>query len=134
MSAKDFELTIICSQGWSQEVIKTITELGIDFDITGERAFAPSSPDVAIQILVAFVQLAPLIALLVKKLTKKKAYVEFETRHRLAKKMLSHLKPLYWISGKDTPEYSRYEFKTVKCKHFWELDRGEITHGPLRCS
>ena len=134
MSTKDFEFTIICDQAQSREVVQTIKELGISLELVDERAFAPSSPDVAIKILVAIADLIPLIVLLVKKLMEKKAYVEFETRRRLAKKMLVDLEPLYWLSGRDTREYSRYEFKTAKCKHFWELDRGEITHGPLRCS
>jgi len=134
MSGKDFELTIICGQDQTREVIQTIEELGVSFDLVEERAFAPSTQDIAIKILVALTQLLPLIVMLVKKLSEKKAYVEFETRHRLAKKMLAHLRPLYWIKGKDTPEYSYYEFKTARCKHYWELDRGEITHGPLRCS
>lgn len=134
MSGKDFEFVIICSQDQSREVIQTIEELGVSYDLIEERAFAPSAPDIAINILVALAELLPLIVMLVKKLSEKKAYVEFDTRHRLAKKMLATLKPLYWIKGKDTPDYSYYEFKTAKCKHYWELDRGEITHGPLRCS
>jgi hypothetical protein len=131
---KDFELTIICNQEQSRNIIQVIDELGISFKLVEQRAFAPPSPDIAIRILVTFLQLLPVIRELVKKLHEKKAYIDFETRHQLARKMLADLEPLYWIKGKDAPEYSYYEFKTAKCKHYWELDRGEITHGPLRCS
>jgi len=53
MSEQNFELTIICSQAKSQEVVEAIKELGISFDLVERRAFAPSSPDVAIKIVVA---------------------------------------------------------------------------------
>ena len=134
MPDHDFELTIICRPGKSREVIQSIEELGLSCELVEERAFAPASPDVAIRIVVALAQLLALLIPLLKKLREEKAYIEFETRHRLARKMLVDLEPLYWLKGRDSPRYSYYEFKTAKCKHFWELDRGEITHGPLRCS
>ena len=134
MSDRDFEFTVICGQGQSQEVLKTIRDLGVDFALVEERAFAPASTDIAIRILVVFAELLPLIVKLVKKIREKKATIDFETRHRLAKKMLAHLEPLYWIKGKDEAEHSYYVFKTAECKHYWELDRGEIAHGPLRCT
>jgi len=134
MIAKDFEFTIICGQGQSKEVLQVIEELGIDFELVEERAFAPSSTDVAITILVGIVQLLPVVIKFIQKIRKKNANIDFETRHRLAKKMLAHLEPLYWIKGKDEADHSYYEFKTAECRHYWELDRGEITHGPLRCT
>jgi len=134
MSNKDFELTIICGQDQSQELVKAIKELGVSFDVGEERAFAPSAPDVAIKILVVLAELLPIVVLFVKKIQEKKAYLDFATRRQLAKEMLAELKPLYWVKGRDTREYSHYEFKTAKCKHYWELDRGEISHGPLGCS
>lgn len=134
MAAKDFEFTIICSQGQSREVLQVVEELGIDFDLVEERAFAPSSTDIAITILMVVVELLPVAVKFIKKIREKNANIDFETRHRLAKKMLAHLEPLYWIKGKDGADYSYYEFKTAECKHYWELDRGEITHGPLRCT
>lgn len=133
MSDKDLELTIICNQAKSKEVVQAIKELGVSFDLVEQRAFAPPSPDIAIRILVTLAQLLPLIVSLVKILRQKKAHLDFETRRRLARKMLADLEPLYWTKGKDTREYSYYEFKTAKCNHYWELDRGEISHGPLRC-
>jgi len=127
-------MTIICDPEKSREIMQTIRELDLPFDLVEERAFAPSSPDMALRIVVAFAQLLPVLVSLLRKLREKDARFDFETRHRLSRKMLADLEPLYWIKGKDTPEYSYYEYKTRQCKHFWELDRGEITHGPIRCS
>jgi len=113
-------------------VINIIKESGAQFEIKEERGFAPSTPDIAIQIILGIA--LPLLTDLIKHLWKKGAYVDFESRHRLARRMLRDLEPLYWTKGEDRPEYSYYEFKTAKCKHYWELDSGKITHGPLRCS
>jgi len=134
MSEKDFQLAIICNQNESREVINGLKEVGIRFEIMEKRGFAPSSPEVAINILVSLAELLTLIVALMNMLGNKKAYIDFESRHRLARKMLADLGPLYWTKGEDTPEYSYYEFKTPKCKHYWELDKGKIRHGPLRCS
>jgi|GEM_PF-6424263 len=134
MPAKDFELSIICKQEESSHVIEELKEVGMSFDIVEERGFAPATPDVAINIMITIAEWLPIIIDVCKALWKKqKAFMEFETRHRLARRMLADLEPLYPLKGEDTPEYSRYEFKTSKCKHYWEIDKGEIRHGPLRC-
>lgn len=127
----NFELTIICSQRTSRSVVDQVREFGVEFEVGEERGFAPPSQDVAIQVLLNISTWLPLIVNLVKALWKKKAYIDFETRHRLARRMLADLGPLYWTRGEDTPEYSYYEFKTARCNHFWEMDHGEIRHGPV---
>jgi len=134
MPEENFELTIICSQEMSKPVIAIIKEFAVPFKIEGEKGFAPSSPDISIQILLNIAEWLPLIAELARNLWKKKAYIDFDSRQRLARRMLTDLKPLYWVKGEDTPKYSHYEFKTAKCRHYWEFDDGEIRHGPLRCS
>jgi len=134
MSEENLELSIICSQEISKTVISLLREFNATFRIEEERGFAPSSPDIAIRVLLKIAEWLPLVAQLVDRLWKKKAYIDFESRHRLARRMLADLEPLLWTKGEDTPQYSRYEFKTAKCKHYWELDNGEIRHGPLRCS
>jgi hypothetical protein len=134
MSAKDFELTIICSQEESKHVIEELKRVRAHFEMVEERGFAPATPDVAIKILVTIAEWLPIIIDISKALwQRRKAYMEFETRHRLARRMLADLGPLYPLKGEDTPEYSYYEFKTSKCKHYWEMEKGEIRHGPLRC-
>ena len=134
MTGEDFELTIICRQEESTHAIEELKTVNLNFRIVEERGFAPTTPDVAIKILIDIAQWLPIIVSIGMKLWQRhNAYVEMETRHRLARRMLADLEPLHWLKGEDTPEYSYYEFKTSKCKHYWEMSKGEIRHGPLRC-
>jgi hypothetical protein len=134
MPDEKFEFTIICNQKQARAVMNAVDKLGIKYELAEERAFDPSSPDVALKIILTVAQLLPIAAALLKTLKQNNAYAEFETRHKLAKKMLSDLEPLKWIKGEDRENYSYYEFKTARCKHYWKLDGGVIAHGPLRCT
>lgn len=131
MSGKDFEVVIIASQRTTKEIIDIIKDSGIDFKLVEERGFAPTSPEIAIQIITTIVQFLPIAVSLIKKIWDKKGYISFETRHRLARQMLVDIAPLYEIRGEDTKDRSYYEFKTAKCFHFWEFAKGEIRHGSI---
>jgi hypothetical protein len=130
MPEKDFPLTIICKQKESTYLTQELKRIGADFKIVKEEAFAPA-PEVAITFLIDFSS-SMITTIAIELWRHKKAYVDFETRHRLARRMLEDLEPLFQVNGKDTPKYSYYEFKTSKCKHYWEMDNGKISHGPLR--
>ena len=133
MQEDKFKIVLICSQKKSLDAIEAIEELKLDYDLLEKRALAPVSPEVVISIVVSLAQLLPIVLKLVKKLRERDAFLEFETRHELAKKMLQEFEPLIWLKGKDSKDYSYYEFKTSKCRHYWELDRGEISFGGLGC-
>jgi hypothetical protein len=129
MQDKDFELIIITDQKNSLSILETVKETNIDFKIGGERGFAPISPDVAIQYLITVASLLPVIYELSKKVWKKKGYIAFETRHRLAREMLAEFAPLQELKAEDRPDFSYYIFKTKKGERFWEYNKGEIRHG-----
>lgn len=130
---KNFELTIVCPQEHSKAIIEELHKFKVNFKISEERGFAPTAPDVAINVFVNIAQWLPIITeICIVLWTKRKAYLDFESRHRLARRMLNDLEPLVWIKGEDTPEYSYYEFKTSRCFHCWEMNKGSIRHGPLR--
>lgn len=131
MSEESFEVVIITSQKNSAEILKMLKEYGLKFELVEERGFAPVSPETAIQLMIGLASLLPIAGELLKKIWTKKGYINFETRHRLARKMLADLAPLVEIKAEDKQDYSYYVFKTTKGLHFWELDRGEIKHGSL---
>jgi hypothetical protein len=131
MSQKDFKMIIVIDQKNSTKVLEIAKDFGIDFELQGERGFAPVSPETAVQILINMANALPTIIAFLKKIWANKGQIDFETRHRLARRMLADLGPLYEIKAEDKRDYSYYEFKTAKDFHFWELDKGEIKHGTL---
>jgi hypothetical protein len=134
MSEMDFELSIITTQKNSFEVLKILKDSKLPFDLVSERGFAPSSPEIAIQILTLLGSLLPLVSELFTKIWAKDGGVKFETRRKLAHSMLQHLAPLLEVEVQDKKDHSYYVFTTAKGLYFWELDRGEITYGPLKRS
>ena len=131
MTDDSFELIIISDQKESMEILKLLRDSKLSFKLVTERQFAPTSPDVAIQIVTSLLGLLPIAVELFKKIHAKNGYVEFKTRHELAREMLAELTPLQEMKSEDKKEYSYYLFKTRKGNHYWEYDRGEIKHGPL---
>jgi hypothetical protein len=132
MTGTDFEVVVITSQKDSMDILKTIKDSGIEFELIKENKFAPTSPDVAVQIITTFAELKTVASDLFKRIHAKNGYVDFKTRHRLAREMLAGLSPLQEIEAEDKKDYSYYIFNTAKGLHFWEYDRGEIKHGVLK--
>ncbi len=128
------EITIIIDQKDSMGILKTLKDSKLSFELITERQFAPTSPEVAIQIITNLPGLLAVAVELFKKIHSKNGYVDFQTRHKLAREMLAELEPLLEIKSEDKKEYSYYLFRTTKGKHYWEYDRGEIEHGPLQGS
>ena len=132
MTQIDFEVIVVTSQKESMNILKVIRDSKIDFELVKERQFAPPSPDVAIQIITSLAGLLPIAADLFKKIHSNKGYVDFPTRHKLAREMLSEFAPLQEIEADDKIDYSYYIYKTAKGAQFWEYDRGEIKHGVFK--
>ncbi len=132
MTGTDFELVVITTQKDSMDILKTVRDSAIEFKLIKENKFAPVPPDVAVQIMISLAGLIPVASDLFKKIHAKNGYVDFKTRHRLAKEMLAGLSPLLEIESEDKKDYSCYVFKTAKGLHFWEYDRGEVKHGALK--